>query len=87
MKLCQCGCGREVLSPVALRLPECKRRLMVERRRLSRQETKATGPRRVVYSESRPARLVCKVCFDLSERRERVCPGCGLPWAPERRSA
>lgn len=91
MELCECGCGKPVLSAVARRLPECKRRLMVERRRLTRTQTRSTGRRALVHSratgEVRAPRLVCKVCFDLSERRGRTCYGCGLPWAPERRSA
>ena len=85
--LCQCGCGRPLEEAGTRTLAECKRRMTAERRKRIRAETKGTGRRALVFSEARPARPVCKVCWNLSERRGRVCHGCGLPWAPERKLA
>ncbi len=68
-------------------LSACRQRLKRERalecKSLSRRPI--VMPKRVDPPKSK--KRVCTVCFDLSERRERVCRGCGLPWAAERRSA
>lgn len=87
MKLCHCGCGSPITSPWAKFLPACHRRAKT----LRRLELKSLARRALVRGPKvepmSPRRLVCKVCFDLSERRESTCKGCGLPWALERRSA
>jgi hypothetical protein len=87
VKLCYCGCGQPVSQPHCKYLPACQKRAKAQRRL----EHKSLSRRSIVMgtrsAPMKPKKAVCKVCFDLSERRERVCPGCGLPWAVERRSA
>lgn len=83
---CKCGCGAPVVIPGRM-LAACRKRLKREwakgHRSLSRRPI-VMGTR---TEPMKPKRRVCTVCFDLSERRESICPGCGLPWAAERRSA
>lgn len=74
---CLCGCGEPVVTrnPNAVYLPECRKRV----RRARSLEVRSTGKRPLVQGGGRTPKLVCKVCFDLSERRGRTCHGCPLP--------
>ncbi len=83
---CLCGCGALVTIPGKM-LAACRKRVKSEKAK----EHKSLARRPLVMgTRSGPMKekkRVCPVCFDLSERRERVCSGCGLPWGLERRSA
>lgn len=52
----------------------------LERRR---EEVKASHDHVVRPHEPHERKIVCKVCCDITDRREAVCPGCNEPWEPE----
>lgn len=84
-KLCRCGCGRPTESARKHYTRECKAVVRANRYksqsplRLHRPASNATDPPRT------PVRI-CRVCFDLLERRIGTCSGCGREWAPEGRT-
>ena len=95
---CACGCGEIVRSKSneAKQLTrECRRRRQTERQLIARKKERDSRTNLTAREVSpHPVRLntdpahkpskVCRVCFNLPERRAETCPGCGQHWAAER---
>ena len=87
-RICACGCRQPLtgMGSWARYLPECRKRcraaLRKELQSLPGRLT-MTG-KRLAGEPERRKRSLCKVCFDLPERREGTCKGCGREHAKER---
>ena len=92
-RICSCGCGRSFESQsnaAKYFATECRRkRTNRDRRKRAAGTALSAGevtvhPVRLNTDPAHKPSKVCRVCFNLPERRDDLCAGCGQPWAAER---